>query len=297
LKLLILFNQHAAHGRAKSLQPNIELAFKDRGVTCECLIDHAPWQGIDLIQNADLQAYDGVVAAGGDGTLFELINGYQRNVQENKPPIGVLPLGTGNSFARELDLGGYEWQKAVNLIAAGHTRACDVGRFVTEGEVYYFLNILGFGFVSDVNATSSRFKWMGNTSYSMGVFWQLALMKTYPLVLELDGERLERTNFFVEIANTQFTGATFHMAPKAKIDDGLLDVVLLNKTSRLRVLKLFPTIFKGTHIEQPEVEMFQARSIRVLAPAGKTLTPDGEQMGSTPIEVTCLPGAIDVFCP
>jgi len=135
----------------------------------------------------------------------------------------------------------------------------------------------------------------GNSAYTIGVLWQLALMKTFTLNIDLDGKKLTRNNFFVEISNTRYTGSTFLMAPEAIIDDGYLDVILLNKASRLKVLKLFPTIFKGTHIHEKEVEMFKAKKIVITTSKPQSLTPDGEQMGSTPIEVECLHKAVEVF--
>ena len=281
--------------KAGKVLQSIKDAFKAKRLNADFHLTEHSWHGIELVRDADLDTYDGVIAAGGDGTLFEVINGYRQNSSENKPPIGILPIGTGNSFAIDLDLRSYEWEKAIDLIALGRTRQVDIARFTTEGKEYYYMNILGLGFVSDVNATSKHFKLFGNSAYTIGVLWQLALMKTYSLDIDMDGKRLTRENFFVEISNTRYTGSTFLMAPEAQIDDGYLDVVLLNKASRLRVLKLFPTIFKGTHVNEKEVETFKAKKIIIHTSRPQSLTPDGEQMGSTPLEVECLHRAVEVF--
>jgi YegS/Rv2252/BmrU family lipid kinase len=250
---------------------------------------------MDLVEQADLKKYDGLAAAGGDGTLFEVINGYYRNPAKKKPPLGLIPNGTGNAFARDLDLRTFEWKKAVDIISGGKTRKVDAARFRTEGKDYYYLNILGLGFVADVGSTAKHLKVFGNNAYIMGVFHRLAALNTFNLSIELDNQKLQRECIFVEVSNTTFTGSTFLMAPNAKIDDGLLDVVILNKINRRRLLKLFPTIFKGTHIHEKEVEYIQAKKIKIETDIPKILTPDGELMGSSPVEIECLHKAVEVF--
>ena len=105
--------------------------------------------------------YRGVVAGGGDGTLFEVINGYYQNPAQNKIPLGVLPVGTGNAFARDLGLDASRWEEAVDIIASGKLKQVDAGFFKTHGQDYYFLNILGLGFVADVGKTARRLKIFG----------------------------------------------------------------------------------------------------------------------------------------
>ena len=115
------------------------------------------------------------------------------------------------------------------------------------------------------------------------------------LGLEVDGEAIEREATFLEISNSRFT-ADFLMAPEARIDDGLLDITLLGKISRRRLLRLFPTVFRGEHVRYPEVETFTARNIRITSIQPKILSPDGELLGTTPAGVTCLHRALEVFC-
>ncbi|PIE02204.1 MAG: hypothetical protein CSA81_08180 [Acidobacteria bacterium] len=296
MKLLIIYNPQAGHKRAARTLKAIKSAFQAKAVQANFMYTEYAWHGVALVREADLSNYDGVIAAGGDGTLFEVINGYQQNKLKHKPPLGIIPIGTGNAFARDLNLKSYQWEKAIELIVKKRTRKADLARFTTEGQVYYYMNVLGFGFVSDANKTARSFKKLGNMAYSIGVFWQLLRMKTYPLEMELDGQFYKSQNFFVEIANTRYTGATFIIAPEAEIDDGYLDVILLNKASRFKIIRLFPTIFKGEHVHQSEVEVFKAKKISVLAPSSKILTPDGELMGKTPIDIECLHRAVEFFC-
>ena len=112
--------------------------------------------------------------------------------------------------------------------------------------------------------------------------------------LELDGQVIERDSTFLEISNSRYT-ADFLMAPSARIDDGLLDVTLLGRISRRRLLRLFPSVFRGEHIHHAEVETFRASHVTIATEHPKTLSPDGELTGSTPADVICMNRALEVF--
>ena len=295
MKIALLYNPNAANGRAAKLIPKVKAAFEDRQVEADFLLTKSRGHATELTAQIDFSLYDGVVAAGGDGTLFEVVNGYYQNTSDKRIPLGVLPTGTGNAFARELDLRKNDWQKAVRIIAGRKTKKIDVGRFRTNDKIYHFVNILGFGFVGDVNKTAQGFKILGNFAYTLGVFYRIVFLKPFHLRMQVNGETIERKNIFVEISNTRYTGTSFLMAPRAKIDDGLLNITLLNKINRRGLLKIFPTIFDGSHLKQKQVETFTADHIVLEAEPAKALTPDGELLGSTPIEVRCLKEDLEFF--
>lgn len=297
MKALVIFNPHAGHGRAAKLLPEITSYFEKKSIHIELLLTEHNGHAVELCQHADLSHFDVVIASGGDGTVFEVLNGYYRNQSTNKPPFAIVPNGTGNAFSRDLDLNPGDWKKAIDIIAQQKTRNIDVGRFKTENEQYVFLNIVGFGFVSDVNEASIKYKWMGNAAYVLAVFTTLVGLKSYPLTMEFEGQSLTRDNVFMELSNSRYTGTTFLMAPDAELDDGLLDVTLLNKVSRFKILRLFPTIFKGTHTQFEEVETFRVKKINIKTAHPMKLSPDGELLGTTPIEVDCLQRDLEIFWP
>ncbi|MDW7679889.1 MAG: diacylglycerol kinase family lipid kinase [bacterium] len=294
MKLLLIYNPHAGHNRAKKILPDVIHEFESKNIDIDLLLTEHQQHAIEFVRSADFSHYDGVVAAGGDGTLFEVINGYFQNPAAKRIPIGVLPVGTGNAFARDLELTNEKWKEAIDIISRNKPRPVDVGYFKTAELEFYYLNILGMGFVSDVTQTAFRLKTLGNVSYTFGVFYQTIFLKANQLKIELDGVSLERENIFVEISNTRYT-SNFLMAPTARIDDGLLDVTLLSKVTRRRLLSCFPKIFTGEHVNMPEVETSQAKSIRIETDIPKVLTPDGEIYGYSPLEVSCLHHAVQVF--
>ncbi|MCF7827312.1 MAG: diacylglycerol kinase family lipid kinase [Candidatus Marinimicrobia bacterium] len=294
MKKLIIFNPWAGHGHAGKIIPQIKAYLQEIDFEYDMLITEHQGHGIDLTREADFSQYDGIIAAGGDGTLFEVINGYYGNDSSVRIPIGVLPVGTGNAFVRDMDLHHHDWKPALDIIKAGNTRKFDVGHFTTEGKTWYYLNILGLGLVADIGATALKMKALGNISYTLGSLYHILKLKPFHVKMEIDDQLIERENVFVEISNTRYT-ANFLMAPAAKTDDGLLDVTILGPKSRIGLIRSFPKIITGEHIHMPEVECFQASHIRIETSIPKILTPDGELMGSTPLEVDCLKQAIDVF--
>lgn len=295
LKILLIFNPQAGHGRGRKMLRRIEDRFRLLGCDLDLRLTEHPGHGITLTQEAELSRYDAVVAAGGDGTIYEVINGYYRNPGQNKPPVGIIPTGTGNAFMREMDLFGSDWEKAIDVIVRGRTRAVDVTRFTTQGETHYSLNILGVGFVSDVTETAVRLKFLGNNAYLLAVFYQLLNLRSYSLRLTFDGRTESVDACFAVVSNSRYTGTTFFIAPKAKVDDGLLDLVVLKKISRWRIIQIFRTIFSGAHIQEPEVSYHQARKITIDTEIPRVLNVDGEVLGRTPIEIECLPKELRVL--
>jgi diacylglycerol kinase (ATP) len=273
----------------------VQSVCRDLGLNVDTRLTERPGHATEIIEAEELTSFDGVVATGGDGTVFESVNGLFRNPAGPALPFGVLPMGTGNSFSLDLDLERGDVRGALELVANGATRKVDVGHCRTSDRELYYLNILGLGFVSDVTATAAKLKLLGNVSYTLGVIYRTAFLGTSRLELEIDGEVIERDATFLEISNSRYT-ADFLMAPNALIDDGLLDVTLLGKISRRRLLRLFPTVFRGEHVQYPEVETFTARRIKVTSDQPKILAPDGELVGTTPAEITCLHQVLDVFC-
>ncbi|MBC8375993.1 MAG: diacylglycerol kinase family lipid kinase [FCB group bacterium] len=294
MKNLIIYNPWAARGRAGKLLPQIEAYLQEIDLASDILITDHHGHGMELVKEADFSHYSAVIAAGGDGTLFEVINGYFGNNSSKRIPVGVIPVGTSNAFVKDMELHDHDWKSALDIIKAGKTQKFDVGRFANQGQTWYYLNILGVGLVADIVATANKLKSLGSISYTLGSFYHILRLKTFQVKLDLDGLLIERENVFVEISNSRYTG-NYLMAPAAKTDDGLLDITILGPKSRIGLMRSFPKIITGEHIHMEEVECFQASHIGIESNIPKVLTPDGELMGSTPLEIDCLKQAIDVF--
>jgi diacylglycerol kinase (ATP) len=297
MRILVVYNPHAGGGRARKLLPAIRQCLAEKSIDAEFALTEARGHAATLAEQSDLTPFDAVVSAGGDGTLFEVLNGYLRNPGAHKPALGLIPNGTGNAFMKELGLRKSDWRRAIDIIAFGNTRNVDVGRMEAQGQTWYFLNIVGMGFIAEIAATAARLKWLGNSAYTLAVLLRLPWLKAQTLSLEIDGKTVEREGVFVEIANSSYTGTSFLIAPKARLDDGLLDVVLLKRISRIGLLRLFRAVYDGSHIRHPQVEYLQARSISVTESNPGQLVPDGEIVGKSPARFECLPGAVRFLWP
>jgi len=296
MRLLLVFNPHAGAGRAARLLPGMRSVLENFAAL-DVLETGGAGDATRLVAKADLSTYDGLIAAGGDGTLFEVLNGLYTHDKAQRKPLGLIPVGTGNAFSRDLGLLPGDWKKAVGLIMLGRLRPVDVGRVQTPSETYYFLNIVGAGLPVDAMTLAAKLKFLGNSAYTLAALWRAIKLKSYPLTIEIDGKYIDQDSMFLEISNTRYTGTSFLMAPEAALDDGFLDVTLLGKLSRLRLLRLFPTIYKGHHVRYEEIQICKAQEIRITAPEGLVLAPDGELRGCTPATITCLPRDLQIFGP
>lgn len=288
-----MFNPHAAAARAGRLLGPVREAL-GRFAEVDLHRTEARGDARAWLADADLSVYDAVLAAGGDGTLFETVNGLYANAVA-KPPLGVIPVGTGNAFARDLGLMPGDWRKGVNIVASGRTRAFDVGHVDSASGSYHFMNIAGAGLPVDVMMSPMRMKIFGRATYSVASLWKALQMNCRPLKIWIDGELVERDSLFVEVSNTRFTGTSFMIAPGAEPDDGLLDVTLVGRLPRLRVLKLFPSVYKGEHIHFEEVDSYRGKEIRIESPAPLPLAADGELEGKGPVTIRCLHRDIEVL--
>jgi len=299
VRLLLVFNPQAAFGRARRLLGQIQSALASFAAI-DTVQTAGPGDAMRRVAERNLAKFDGVVAAGGDGTLFEVLNGLYRHDPQRRVPLGLLPVGTGNAFARDLGLLPGDWGKAIDLLRSGHRRRVDVGRVEVQPgssaqRTFYFLNIIGAGLPVDAMRAAERIKFVGRSAYSLATLWRAMLLRSYPLSIELDGESIEQDALFVEVSNTRYTGTHFLIAPQARLDDGLLDVTLVRPMPRTRLLRLFPTIYSGEHVRYAEVLTRQVRSIHIRAPAGMVLAPDGEFHGHTPAWIHCLPRDLEIF--
>jgi len=247
----------------------------------------------DMINALDPSGYDGFCLIGGDGTLHEVVNGLLTRADGTQIPIGCIPAGTGNSFMHDLDC--LDPVKAAERIVKGIPRAIDVAKVSMGSEVSYAFNIVGWGMVTDINVTAEKCRWLGESRYTVTTLLHVLKLTRRPAKLIFNGEVDEDEFIFVVGCNTQYTGKGMRLAPRAKLDDGLIDLVVVRDASRLKLLKLFPKLFDGSHISDPIVEYHQVKRFSIIPFEDSILNIDGELKGTTPFEVEMVPRAFRVF--
>ena len=203
-----------------------------------------------------------LVAAGGDGTLNEVANGVGENADHIA--IALLPLGTGNDFARTLGM-PRSIDRCVDVLHRGRRRAVDLVR-VTSDAVRYFVNVSAGGFSGVVDETltdAMKEKW-GQLAYIRGAAAALPRLRAYRANISLDNDEcLSLSLFNVVIANGRYVGGGTPIAPQAKIDDGLLDVILFPKISAAKIAVLAPQVLMGAHLTHESVVFRRAAKLGV----------------------------------
>ncbi len=294
MKLLVFYNDFAGFGKAKKQKEKALNLLKEAGHEITLILTLGGKKTIQTVSETDFEGFEGIFAAGGDGTLMEVANGYLQNQSIKKPPLGIIPIGTGNAFIRDLGYKTGEISEVIKNLNPAKTKWVDAGIAQNGSAPYYFFNIIGIGFTSDVTVTAQYFKWLGNFAYTIGIFYRALNLKTEPTVLEVDGKIFDLETLFVEVSNTRYT-SNFLMAPGAAFDDGLLDITVLKKMNTFRLMKSFPKILTGEHIHLHEVMTIQGKNIKITTKNSKAVSPDGELIGYTPITIGVKPKAIEFF--
>ena len=235
---------------------------------------------------------DCVVVAGGDGMVHLGVN----LVAGTDLPLGIIAAGTGNDNARELGLAVRDAAKAVERITRGATRRIDAVRHVNaHGEERWFLGVLAAGFDAVVNERANGWSWpKGQMRYNLAIARELGVFRAIPYVVEVDGNRHETKAMLVAVANGPAYGGGMRIVPSALFDDGMLDVLILREVSIPTLLRVFPKVFKGAHVDHPAVEIIRGRHVRLEA-KGIVSYADGERFEPLPLECEVVPGAVTVL--
>ena len=300
-RALVIANPCAGAGRVRALTGDVLAALRQAGADAKLQTTEEPGHAARLAARAAADGLDALVCLGGDGTVNEVVDGV---LGAGPWPAGLrlgpLPLGTGNAFVRDFGLRSGQWREALDRLIAGATRRIDAAVARPDsGPARHFVNVFGSGYMARVaDVTNRRFKALGGSGYTAGVLWELARLAAPPTRLTLhgpDGEAtIEAPLAMVAVCNTQWTGETMWIAPSAAPTDGVLDVITVGNVSRLELVRTFPKIFKGTHLEHPLVSAYRATRIRIEPTVDSPLLIDGEVIAQTPVTVDVLPAALTV---
>jgi diacylglycerol kinase (ATP) len=230
---------------------------------------------------------DAVTLIGGDGTIHL---GAQA-LANSGMPFGVIPAGTGNDFARGLGVPLKDPAAAADLVVAGRTRTIDLATAKDE----FITTVVAGGFDSLVNKRANAMTWpKGNARYTVATLVELRTFQPLEYVVTVDGDQIETSAMLVAVGTGPMYGGGLQICAGAELDDGLLDVTIIQPVSRLTLLQMFPKLAKGTHVGHPAVRTLRGRSVRIESP-GITAYADGEPLGLLPVDIGIAPGALTVF--
>lgn len=292
MKATIILNPTAGHGRPAASQDSIAAALQKQGFSCEMLVTDGPGAATALARKAVSHGADLVIAAGGDGTVNEVSNG----LVGTGVPMGILPIGTVNVMARELNI-PLNPKKALQIIAEGHTRSIDLG----SANGRFFTLMAGIGFDAEVVSTVLQplKDIIGASAYVLKGLGKLATYDATDVALDMPDETCRTKAFLIIVANASTYTYGLKIAAHASMSDGLLDVCVFERPvdDKLGFARLVADVFVNRHLQRDEFTYFRTPSVNVRSNPEVMVQLDGEVVGSTPIEIRVVPGILPVIVP
>lgn len=294
-KVIALTNPISGHGAAvRAAQVAIARLHKWGVEVVEIIGDDAD-DARHLVGAALDKGADAVMVTGGDGVVSNAL----QVLAGTDIPVGIVPAGTGNDHARAFGIPTHDPEAAADLIVDGFTETVDLGRITdSDGVSKWFGTVAATGFDSLVTDRANRMRWPhGRLRYYLAMLAELSQLRLLPFRLVLDGTtEIDADITLAAFGNTQSYGGGMRICPAADYTDGLLDITMVHSASRTKLVRLFPTVMKGTHVDLDEVSTARARSIHVECP-GINVYADGDFACALPAEISAVPEALQILRP
>ncbi|MCH5583680.1 diacylglycerol kinase family lipid kinase [Shimazuella sp. AN120528] len=281
---LFIVNPHAGRGKGLATWKQVELLLQQTKVEHQVLFTRHKGEAIELAKNASLKGiWTAVVAVGGDGTVHEVANGlYGTDI-----PLGYIPAGTGNDFAREWHI-PFDPLLAWNRIVQHEVKKTDV--LMEKDRVMLCYISAGFdGYVSRRVDASSWKKLLGKASYFVGALLSLRRFKPFTLKLRLDETDYDFEDvWLVTLSNGKSLGGGMRITPHANAEDGQMDICIVHKLKKLSFLKIFPKVYTGKHVGHSAVTFLRGKQAVVRTTPNMWAFADGEEIGDHPLDVSII---------
>lgn len=290
-KIKIVVNPNAGGGKARRIFPLLRQKLLDRRVSFHLQFAEDADHVTHLCRQALGEGYNYIISCGGDGTHHQAL----KALVGSRFILGFIPAGTGNDFPANLGVPA-DLDSACDLLLKGRIRKIDVIQ-VKEGE--YLAGVGGIGFDSEVNAIANRISRFvgGRTAYVLPVLIKTLTYQPKEIYLRMNAERTQGRALMVAFGNIKSYGKGMQITPLAEPDDGLLDICWVDPVKTLRLYRFFPTVFRGEHIEMPEVHYYRAPTVQVETTVPMDFYGDGEYICKTPFTLRVLPRALRVLVP
>jgi YegS/Rv2252/BmrU family lipid kinase len=285
--LVLLVNPSSGGGRALKLLPRVEAVLDARRVPFRVVrtksLEHGVAKALGAVEAGELP-----VVVSGDG----MIGAIGGAMVGGETPLGIVPVGRGNDLARVLGI-PTEPEAAIEIVLGGHTRTIDVG----EANGHRFLGIASLGFDSDANRIANESRLGGNLVYAYAALRALVAWKPARFTIAIGDQRTRLEGYSVIVANNSAYGGGMYVAPDADLEDGEFDVVTIAKVGKLRFLSNLPKVFKGTHVNNDEVQVVRASRLSLSASRPFAVYADGEHLTDLPADLRVIPRALRVLVP
>jgi diacylglycerol kinase (ATP) len=288
-QIAVLTNPTSGRGKGGRIGEVVLPRLRDAGYDVSALTGRDADEALDLARQVVADGVETLVVIGGDG----MVHLAAQALAGSATRLGLVPAGTGNDVARALDLPRKDPAGCTDVIIGGRERVIDLARIGHR----YFVTVLAAGFDAIVNERANEMTWpRGQMRYNLATLAELRTFSPIPYVLEVDGEQHRFEAMMVAVGNTSSFGGGMRITEGAVMDDGLLDVVAIMPMTKLELVRTFPKLFSGTHVQHPKYRHFAGRSITVAAP-GIVAYADGERMSALPLTVEVVPQALRVLVP
>ncbi|MBN9654861.1 diacylglycerol kinase [Halobacillus litoralis] len=288
----IIYNPTSGREVIRKVLPDILQRFEQSGYETSTHATTCAGDAVKAAEYAVDREFDLVVAAGGDGTINEVINGLAE--KPHKPKVGIIPVGTTNDFARALHV-PRNIHKAVDIILEGYSHPLDIGRVNDQ----YFMNIAGGGKITEISyEVPSKLKTMiGQLAYYLKGIEMLPSIRPTYVEMEYDGKWYEGEIMLFLVSNTNSVGGLEKLAPSARMDDGLFDLMIIEKMNIAEFVRLATLAIQGNHLNHPKFIHTTASRVKVKTDEKMQLNIDGEFGGLLPGEFVNLYRHLDFFVP
>lgn len=290
MRILAIVNPVA--GKTCKRWPTIKRVFKEMEYDIE--VQFTEERGHATSIAAEANGIDVIASVGGDGTLNEIING----VMGKDVTVSVIPVGTGNDFVKSAEL-YTDYVAAARSISVTNVRHIDVGLVTFGDKKRYFIGVAGMGFDGLVSKTTSKINkpQMGTVSYLMMILKHLSEYTSMKVSLTVDDICVDQEVMFVDVANGKYVGAGMTIAPHAEVDDGLFDVIVIGNFGKIESLIRLPTLYRGTHLNNPKVGFFRGRHVELRSDEPLSIHVEGEYIGQTPAAFDIFNKALKISAP
>ncbi|GAA1929072.1 diacylglycerol kinase [Streptomyces sodiiphilus] len=288
-EITLFVNPGSGRGRGAGAAGPAARALRDAGFTVRSVVGRDAPDALERARAAVAGGTGALIAVGGDGMVSLALQA----VAGRDVPLGIVAAGTGNDIARScgLPLGdpGEAGRTIAAALKAGHVRSIDLGRIGDR----WFAGVLASGFDSRVNDRGNRMHWpRGRLRYDAAMLAELAALRPIGYRIGLDGGPcLETQATLVAVGNGPCYGGGMRMCPGARLDDGLFDITVVGPCSRTTLLRVFPKVYRGSHVDHPAVTVHRAARVSLEA-EDVTGYADGEPVGPLPLTARCVPGAV-----
>jgi diacylglycerol kinase (ATP) len=275
MNILTIVNPHAAKGKTLRLLPKIKTLLSRNGHRYSWAITQTPEEMVREITTASSRGKNAVFLVGGDGTVHDALPA----IRETRLPLGLIPCGRGNDFARNIGL-TLDLEKDCAIPASPRFHSIDLPTI--NGVPFGSIACTGFDAVVNKLARDKRGYFDGAAGYIICVIKALKTFIPFEAEIRVDGFTWSGTMMMAAAANAPFYGGGMKIAPAARVDDGLLHVCIIEKISKWELLRQFPRVFKGTHTGHPNVIMASGRNVTMSCSGERDIFADGEFVGTTP---------------